>query len=64
MGIITANPNRKFMKLAKVKDMGMNSLGIVNCLIKWALLTMEEVVSDRDVEKKIHGRIAESTKKV
>jgi len=61
IGIITIKPNKKFMKFAKTVDMGKNSLEKVNCDRSWALLTIDGVASDKEVEKNTQGKMAHKT---
>ena len=50
-------PKIKFIKLASTDEIGMNSQGKVNCFKSWELRRRDDVDSDKDTEKKNHGRI-------
>ena len=50
-------PKIKFIKLASTDEIGMNSEGKVNCFNSWELRSREDVDSDKETEKKNHGKI-------
>jgi hypothetical protein len=57
IGMIHIKPKIKFIKLANTDEIGMNSDGKVNCFNSWALRSREDVDSDKETEKKNHGKI-------
>ena len=57
IGIMHIKPKIKFIKLASTDEIGMNSEGKVNCFNSWELRSREDVDSDKETEKKNHGKI-------
>jgi len=62
IGIMIRKPNKKFIKFAIAIDMGMTSLGIINCLRTCALLSIEVVDSIMELIKKFQGKSALNTR--